>query len=118
MTTDVALVEAERLGIRLFAKEGGRLGYDAPVGLLTSELKAILIANKVEILARLASGDSPACRVGESKPRRLPWRATVGSWPIELRQRWGDRANALQDGGLEWHEAERVAFEEVERTGR
>ncbi len=44
---------------------------------------------------------------------RLFWRATVSRWPIDRRQAWGDRANALQDAGLGWKDAERTAFEEI-----
>jgi len=44
---------------------------------------------------------------------RLFWRPSVSLWPIQRRQRWGDRANELQDSGLPWKDAERVAFEEI-----
>ena len=44
---------------------------------------------------------------------RLFWRVSVARWPIDRRQRWGNRANELQDAGLDWKEAERVAFEEI-----
>jgi hypothetical protein len=44
---------------------------------------------------------------------RLFWRGTIARWPIDRRQKWGDRANELQDAGFGWKEAERVAFEEL-----
>lgn len=57
--------------------------------------------------------DEPA-KASEPEPcTRLFWRATVSRWPIPRRQAWGDRANALQDAGLGWKEAERTAFEEI-----
>ena len=115
MTADLTLIEAERLGVRLFAKEGGRLGYDAPAGAMTQELKDALVANKAAIMDRLLSHPLPVPPAG---PRPLPWRSIVGKWPIEARQRWGDRANVLQDSGLEWYEAERIAFEEVPERAR
>jgi hypothetical protein len=46
-------------------------------------------------------------------PSRLFWRVSVARWRIDRRQRWGNRANELQDAGLDWKEAERVAFEEI-----
>jgi hypothetical protein len=119
MTADQILIEAGRLGIRLSAREGGRLGFDAPAGAMTDEMKAALVANRSEILARLkAPPATPGFLVERWRPRSLPWRSTVGSWPIHLRQRWGDRANALHDEGHAWHEAERIAFEEVSASLR
>jgi hypothetical protein len=44
MTADQVVIEARRLGVRLFAREGGRLGYDAPAGAMTAELRAALVA--------------------------------------------------------------------------
>ncbi len=57
--------------------------------------------------------DEPA-KAAESGPStRLFCRATVARWSIERRQAWGDRANALQDAGLGWKDAERTAFEDM-----
>ena len=114
MTPQNILVEATTLGIRLYAKEGGALGYDAPKGSLTPELRSALAANREAILALLSSGGGTA----RWHPRPLPWRSDVGAWPLDLRQAWGDRANALQDRGLLWHEAERVAFIEIRDAQR
>ncbi len=44
---------------------------------------------------------------------RLFWRGIVAQWSLEARQSWGDRANELQDHGLDWKTAERKAFEEA-----
>jgi hypothetical protein len=76
--------------------------------------------NKMALLDLLRhdEGSSQPVKAGEPsrepcRPHPLPWRATVGGWPIERRQRWGDRANAIEDEGHSWHEAERLAFEEM-----
>jgi hypothetical protein len=38
----------------------------------------------------------------------------VAEWPIEWRERWGRRANALEEEhGLSWRDAETQAFVEV-----
>ena len=50
---------------------------------------------------------------GEWKPRELPWRSVVGSWPLALRQRWGDLANELMEAGMPWPEDEAEAFRRV-----
>jgi hypothetical protein len=53
-------------------------------------------------------------------PSQLPpWPSRpdeLATWPIELRQRWGERANELEDEGLSWRDAERQAFAEVKAT--
>jgi hypothetical protein len=43
----------------------------------------------------------------------LAYRGVVADWPIELRERWGRRANDLEEGGLSWRDAETQAFVEV-----
>jgi len=43
----------------------------------------------------------------------LAYRGVVAEWPIEWRERWGNRANALEDSGLSWRDAETQAFVEV-----
>ena len=47
----------------------------------------------------------------EFKP--LPYRMVLVSWPDEWRERWGCRANALEDAGLSWRDAEGRAFLEI-----
>jgi hypothetical protein len=44
---------------------------------------------------------------------RLFWRGIVANWSLKSRQEWGDLANQLQDGGLDWKTAERTAFEQI-----
>jgi hypothetical protein len=42
-----------------------------------------------------------------------PCRAALVNWPVEWRERWGRLANALEESGLSWQEAEARAFVEV-----
>ena len=44
---------------------------------------------------------------------RRYYRAVLANWPDEWRERWGLRANELQDTGLAWREAEVQAFIEI-----
>lgn len=48
----------------------------------------------------------------------LAYRKVVAEWSIELRERWGHRANALEEGGLSWRDAETQAFIEVWNVAR
>jgi hypothetical protein len=43
----------------------------------------------------------------------LAYRGVVAEWPVEWRERWGRRANALEEKGLLWRDAEAQAFVEV-----
>lgn len=43
----------------------------------------------------------------------LGWRRRLAKWPDLWRERWGRRANALEEGGMAWVEAERQAWNEV-----
>lgn len=43
----------------------------------------------------------------------LAYRGVVAEWPVEWRERWGRRANALEESGLTWRDAEAQAFVEV-----
>jgi len=38
------------------------------------------------------------------------WREVVSHWTTEMRQQWGELANAKQDAGLSWQDSEREAF--------
>ncbi len=53
--------------------------------------------------------NDPPPVVDESKP----WRRRLARWPDPWRERWGVRANALEDTGLDWRQAEQQAFEEL-----
>ncbi len=41
------------------------------------------------------------------------YRRVLGNWPDEWREQWGLRANALEESGLSWRDAEAQAFVEV-----
>ncbi len=43
----------------------------------------------------------------------LAYRGVVAEWPLEFREQWGRRANALEESGLSWRDAETQAFVEV-----
>ncbi len=46
-------------------------------------------------------------------PEPPPCRMALARWPDEWRERWGRRANELEDEGLNWYEAESRAFLEI-----
>jgi len=50
-------------------------------------------------------------RVGEVKP--LPYRQVLATWSDGWRERWGRRANELEESGLSWRDAEGRAFVET-----
>jgi hypothetical protein len=41
------------------------------------------------------------------------YRRVLANWPDEWREQWGLRANALEENGLSWRDAEAQAFVEV-----
>jgi len=43
----------------------------------------------------------------------LAYRGVVAEWSLEDRERWGRRANELEETGLAWRDAETQAFVEV-----
>jgi len=43
----------------------------------------------------------------------LAYRSVIAAWSIDARERWGRRANELEDSGLSWRDAETHAFVEV-----
>lgn len=50
-------------------------------------------------------------RANEIKP--LPYRQVLATWPDDWRERWGRRANQLEETGLSWRDAEGRAFVET-----
>jgi hypothetical protein len=50
--------------------------------------------------------------------KTFPYRTALANWPDEWRERWGHRANALEDEGLDWQEAESRAFFEIQEERR
>lgn len=55
-------------------------------------------------------------RGGENRP----WRTKLAKWQAQnrhdLRERWGRAANALEESGLSWVEAEERAMRELEQS--
>ena len=53
----------------------------------------------------------------EPPPQRVfhppAYRHVVAGWPEDWRERWGRRANDLEESGLSWRDAEAQAFVEV-----
>ena len=52
-----------------------------------------------------------ARRTVEIQP--LPYRKVLATWPDHWRERWGRLANALEDRGISWRDAESRAFVEI-----
>lgn len=55
-------------------------------------------------------------RATPSPPSAFPppaYRVVVAGWPDDWRERWGRRANELEESGLSWRDAESQAFVEV-----
>jgi hypothetical protein len=50
--------------------------------------------------------------------KSFPYRKALANWPDEWRERWGHRANALEEQGLSWRDAEAQAFFEVQDERR
>lgn len=91
------------LAIRI---EGRRVVIRGPKS--ADALARKVLARKAELLAWWARVDGA--------PSSTPWRTTLADWPREQRERWGRRANQLEDEGHDWREAERLAFEEIVST--
>jgi hypothetical protein len=119
----------DRLGVELTAR-GDKLHYKAKSGSLTPEIKAALAAHKRSLLALLVRADDgtdpagplasePPGPVGSAGPGPPPadrvWRQSVATWLVEWRERWGRRANELQDRGDPWYVAEWIAYNEIAR---
>ena len=75
---------------------------------------------EVAPLAVPAADDAPAVRrlPGKVNPpapvfHPLAYRGVVAEWPVEWRERWGRLANAYEEKGLSWRDAEAQAFVEV-----
>jgi hypothetical protein len=127
MTLPALHAHLDRLGVELTAR-GDRLHFKAPAGVMTEELRAALLAHKPALLALLVRADDrsdppgppasePPGPPGSDTPGPPPadrsWRRIVALWPVEWRERWGRRANELQDGGEPWDMAEWIAFNET-----
>jgi hypothetical protein len=67
--------------------------------------------------ARTATISHPRHEVTRASPPRFfhppSYRGVVAGWPEDWRERWGRRANELEEAGLSWRDAEAQAFVEV-----
>src|SRR5512144_989443 len=71
-----------------------------------------LLRPEAERLARLAVyGDKVP--VGPSALPEYPWREELPRWPDDWRERWGRRANELDEAGVPHPDDERHAYAEV-----
>jgi len=95
------LAEARAAGLRVTAC-GDRVRVSGPRRL--AALARQVLAHKQEVLAALGKSPTPSWPPRDSR---------LAEWLIERRQRWGERANALEDAGLDWREAEQQAFQEL-----
>jgi hypothetical protein len=84
-----------------------------------------LLEAHVESTAVLKSEAPPSFHVPSTKSDSPPpvfhplaYRRVVGEWPIDLREKWGRRANELEESGLSWRDAETQAFIEVWSVAR
>lgn len=81
------------------------------------ETQGMLVIQDLEAVGdavreREATDHGPATlRTDEVKP--LPYRQVLATWPDDWRERWGRRANELEESGLPWRDAEGRAFVEV-----
>lgn len=91
------LAECGRRGIALSAN-GDNLHFVAPKG-LPPGLRAALVEQKDDLLGLLSCPWPPRPKI-------------LADWPIARRERWGRQANQLEDLGLGWREAEKLAFYE------
>lgn len=107
MTALELIADLARRDIRLAVRGGDRLSYDCPAGVMTSDLKQMLVARKQEVLAVLA-GDWCAAAMA------LLDRVADPDLQADLRLRFEERAAIIEhDGGLPKSEAERLAYQEL-----
>jgi TubC N-terminal docking domain len=114
------MARCKALDVLLWVEDGG-LRFDAPSGALDDKLRAELRTNKAGLIAALAhefgaevEADHPEQVSAAVEPTAWPPRdPRLAGWPLDKRERWGRRANTLEDEGQDWRDAERQAFAEV-----
>jgi hypothetical protein len=76
-------------------------------------------AKQTAPVRNLRSRDSSTCSPPvDAKPfveHPLEYRKVIANWSDDWRERWGHRANSLEDLGLAWRDAEAQAFIDVLR---
>ena len=86
--------------------------------LFTDEEKAGPVpaeADRVAAPSRASASGRPSTTEQSPPPifHPLAYREVVADWPVQWREQWGRRANALEESGLTWRDAETQAFVEV-----
>lgn len=101
MTVKVLLDRLARQDVR-FHIDGHDLRVDAPAGVISSDILAMLRTNKSAVLAYLTSASAP------------PSVENPGDLPPEWRIEWEERAAIREyDGGQVREHAEAEAFQEI-----
>ncbi|MCC7409045.1 MAG: hypothetical protein IT442_13325 [Phycisphaeraceae bacterium] len=112
MTAYALLNDLRQRGVVLTAK-GDRLAYDAPRGVLTADLRALLVGLKPALLAILRGDPPPRVRAGRAI--RHARQAGDNVLAVALRDAWEERlAVCTIDGGLPEEQAQRIAADEIE----
>lgn len=103
MTAIDVLNDLKSRDVRLSAR-GDRLAWEAPAGVMTADLKAMLASRKADLLAVLEGDWNKAALV-------LIDREPDRDRRTDLRYQFEERAGILQyDGGLSRADAEREAY--------
>jgi hypothetical protein len=107
--TALALLETLRASDVRLSPKGDRLAFDAPAGVMTAELRALVANHKAEVLAVLAGDWYGAALLLISRETDTDRRAG-------LRYQFEERAGIAEyDGGMGRADAERTAYEEIAR---
>src|SRR5262245_17637753 len=112
MTCSALRAHLDSLSIRLSAR-GDRLVVDGPDDVLDDSLVEQIREHKDELLESLQNPRTLSAKEPDLSRAALGHRFALACWPVEWRQKWGERANALQDQGLDWRAAELKAFNET-----
>ncbi|MCC7409241.1 MAG: hypothetical protein IT442_14340 [Phycisphaeraceae bacterium] len=112
MTAYALLNDLRQRGVVLTAKDD-RLAYDAPRGVLTADLRALLVGLKPALLAILRGDPTPRVRAGRAMRRAR--RTGDNVLAVALRDAWEERLAVCKvDGGLTEEQAQLVAAKEIE----
>jgi hypothetical protein len=89
----------------------GMLAIQGLEGEAEHEATAVMERPASALTIPYKSGGRPSATLDAVRP--LPYRTVLADWPDEWRERWGRRANELEDSGLSWRDAEGRAFLEI-----
>jgi hypothetical protein len=92
MTLSTLVSKLESRGVRLAVKPGGRLGVNAPPGVVTTEMRGALARFKDELLDYLRTVGEP------DPPIDVPrdWHSAVAGLPHDRWVRWRARSGEIQ----------------------